>query len=220
MSDKVVIFGAGQRAREIQFLLKKEKNIITDFFVVDEQFITGNILNGTKVISTQHFLKTCSPNNTKLYMGIGMPKMNKHRERIYQLLTSYGFRFDSFISKYANVYSEDIGEGTTIFAGVNIGPRVRIGTCNHFEMGATISHDCRIGDFNFFAPGCSLCGDIVIGKGNFFGANCTLRNSICVFDYVLVGAGAYVDKDVKSNKVIVPARSVELIDKESEYFMK
>ena len=215
-----VIFGAGQRAREIRFLLQNEQNTATDYFVVDKEYIASKEIDSCPVISTEDFLASFRPEDTRLYLGVGMPKMNKIRERLYSLFKENGFRFQSFISKYANVYTDEIGEGTTVFAGVNIGPRVRVGLCNHFEMGVTVSHDCQIGDFNFFAPGCTLCGDIEIGKGNFFGANCTLRNSIHISDYVLVGAGAYVDKDVASAKVIVPARSTELSDKDSEYFMR
>ena len=215
-----VIFGAGQRAREMKFLLQKEQNIRTDYFVVDKEYIITKELDSCPIISTDRFLSSFDPKDTQLYLGVGMPKMNRIRERLFSLFKENGFSFQSFISKYANVYADDIGEGTTVFAGVNIGPRVKIGLCNHFEMGVTISHDCQIGDFNFFAPECTLCGDIEIGKGNFLGANCTLRNSIHISDYVLVGAGAYVDRDVASAKVIVPARSVELIEKDSEYFMR
>ncbi|MBK6087616.1 acetyltransferase [Ruminococcus difficilis] len=215
-----VIFGAGQRAREIRFLLQNEQSISTDCFVIDKEYIITKQLDSCPVISTEDFLASFSPEDTQLYLGVGMPKMNRIRERLYSLFKENGFSFQSFISKYANVYCDNIGEGTTVFAGVNIGPRVKIGLCNHFEMGVTISHDCQIGNFNFFAPGCTLCGDIQIGQGNFLGANCTLRNSIHISDYVLVGAGAYVDRDVASAKVIVPSRSVELIDKDSEFFMR
>ena len=65
-----------------------------------------------------------------------------------------------------------------------------------------------------------LCGDIRIGNGSFIGANSTLRNSITIGDYVLVGAGAYVDKDIISEKVIVPSKSIIIEGKTSNDFMK
>ena len=218
--NKVAVFGCGQRAKEIKYLLEAEKNIITDFFVVDKQYINFEYIEGCRVIDTESFLNDFSPSQTKVYLGVGMPKMNRVRERLFKQFNERGFHFEQFISENATVYAEEIGEGTTVFAGVNIGPHVRIGKGNHFEMGVTVSHDCKIGDFNFFAPGAALCGDIKIGKGSFIGANSTLRNSITIGDYILVGAGAYVDRSIASEKVIVPSRSMILDNKTSEDFMK
>ena len=215
-----VVFGAGQRACEIKFLLQEEQDLKIDCFVVDTEYLLQKEIDYCPVISTQEFLDTFLPEETVIYLGVGMPRMNKIRERLYTVFSSKGYCFGTFISRYAHVYTRDIGEGTTIFAGVQIGPRAHIGLCNHFEMGVVVSHDCSIGNFNFFAPGCTMCGDIRIGKGSFFGANCTLRNSIDIKDYVLVGAGAYVDHDLSSKTVIVPQRSIELVDKNSECFMK
>lgn len=218
MKNKVAIFGAGQRARELKRLLMMD-GIVVDYFVVDKEYVTGPSFDETELISTEEFISLANPENTSLYLGVGMPKMNRIRERLFSLFHSNGFVFTSYISPYANVLSTDIGEGNTIFAGVNIAPTVKIGDANHFEMGVIISHDCCIGDFNFFAPGCTLCGDIRIGKGNFIGANATLRNSIKIEDYVLIGAGAYVDKDLSTGEVIVPQKSQILKDKTSEYFI-
>ena len=215
-----VIFGAGQRAREMKFLLQEEQGLNADYFVVDAEYLVQKEIDDCPVISTQEFLHTFIPEETVIYLGVGMPRMNRIRERLFSGFSPMGYRFGTFISKYAQVYTRDIGEGTTVFAGAQIGPRVRIGFCNHFEMGAVISHDCTIGDFNFFAPSCALCGDIRIGNGNFFGANCTLRNSIEIEDYVLVGAGAYVDHCLCSKTVIVPQRSIVLADKSSDCFIK
>lgn len=218
--DSVVVFGAGQRAREIRFLLKEELNIDTDYFAVDEKYKNEDMIDSCRVITTKELFDSFSPEKTKVYLGVGMPRMNRLRERLYQTFSANGFHFETFISKYANVYTKDIGEGTTVFAGVNIGPGVEIGLCNHFEMGVTVSHDCKIGDFNFFAPGCTLCGDIHIGTGSFIGANSTVRNSVSISDYVLIGAGAYVDRNIESGRVVVPSRSIQLTDKDSEYFMR
>ncbi len=218
MKNKVAIFGAGQRAREIKRLLMMD-GITTDYFVVDKEYISSSTFDNTPLISTEEFLSLTTPETTSLYLGVGMPKMNKIRERLFEIFHSNGYVFSSYISPYANVLTTDIGEGNTIFAGVNIGPGVVIGNCNHFEMGVVISHDCTIGDFNFFAPRCALCGDITIGKGNFIGANSTLRNSIKIEDYVLIGAGAYADRDLSTGQVLVPQRSQILEDKTSEYFI-
>ena len=47
-----VIFGAGQRAREMKFLLQKEQNIRTDYFVVDKEYIITKELDSCPIIST------------------------------------------------------------------------------------------------------------------------------------------------------------------------
>lgn len=218
MTHNVVIFGAGQRARELKRLLAMDGTTV-DYFVIDAEFIDSDTFDGVKVISTDRFLSEFSPETSDIYLGVGMPKMNKIRERLFDLFHSKGFTFDSYISPYSNILTDSLGEGNTVFAGVNIAPGVVIGDANHFEMGVTISHDCTIGDFNFFAPGCTLCGNITIGRGNFIGANCTVKNSVKINDYVLVGAGSYVDMDIPTGKVIVPQKSHILINKTSDYFI-
>lgn len=213
-----VIFGAGQRAREIKHLLLRD-DIQTDYFVIDKEYLISTVFDDTKVISTDEFFDKFSSYETNVYLGVGMPKMNRIREKLFKKFHSEGYTFKNYISPYANVLTDVVGEGTTIFAGVNIGPNVKIGKGNHFEMGVTISHDCVVGDFNFFAPGCSLCGDVTIKNGSFFGANCTVRNSIEIGNYVLIGAGAYADKNLADYSVLLPARSNILEDKDSIYFM-
>ena len=187
---------------------------------MDSDFIEEKEIDSCPVISTEFFLSSFKPEETQLFLGVGMPSMNKIREKLYKSFKARSFHFNSFISKHSTIYTHDIGEGTIIFAGVQIGRGVKIGVCNYFGMGTVISHDCQIGDYNFFSPSCALCGDIHVGKGNFIGANSTLRNSINISDYVLVGAGSYVDHDVCSGKVIVPSRSIQLGNKTSEDFMK
>lgn len=217
--SKVVIFGAGQRAREISRLLKTEQNKDTHCFVVDAKYIQYSVVDTNMVISTESFFETYSPDQVELYLGVGMPKMNRIRERLFEMFHSKGFHFEIFVSCRSNVYPKELGEGTTVFAGVNIAPGVKIGMGNHFEMGVTVSHDCRIGDFNFFAPGCTLCGDIEIGRGCFIGSNATVRNSVAIGDYALIGAGAYVDRSIESRQVLVPARSFVLQHRTSDDFM-
>lgn len=217
---KVVVFGCGQRAKELKYLLMYEQGIKTDYFVVDSKYIDSEYVDDCKVIDTETFLSEFSPEFTKVYLGVGMPSFNRIRERLFEQFNGYGFHFEMFISKEAVVYTKKIGEGTTVFAGVNIGPNVSIGKGNHFEMGVTVSHDCEIGDYNFFAPASALCGDVTIRNGCFLGANSTIRNSITISDYVLIGAGAYVDRNIDSEKVVLPARSIILDDRTSKDFIK
>ncbi len=218
--NSIAIFGSGLRARELQFLLESEKGIKANYYVVDGQYVETKRIGDCEVLATEQFIKDFEPTQTKVYLGVGMPSMNRIRERLFRQFHNSGFIFEKFISEKANVYTTKIGEGTTIFAGVNIGPNVEIGAGNHFEMGVTISHDCKIGNFNFFAPGCVLCGDITIGTGSFIGSNSTIRNSVTIGDYALIGAGAYVDKNINSEKVVVPARSIVLNERTSKDFMR
>ena len=217
--SKIVIFGAGMRARELKYLLRIEQNIETDFFVVDRMYKDADLFDGTPVIATEDFFLKCKPDETEVYLGIGMPRMNRIRERLFERFHAQGFKFSKFISKNSIVLTDCIGEGCTIFSGCSIGPNVKIGAGNHAEMGVVISHDCVIGDYNFFAPGAVLCGDIKVKNGCFFGANCTVKNSIVVSDYTLVGAGAFLSSNTSEFDVVLPARSVVLPDKKSCDFM-
>ncbi len=219
MSKKNFIFGAGMRAKELKGFLALDSQEIYGF-IVDSEYKNSDCFDGNVLLSTEEFLEKYKPEEVLLFMGVGMPRMNMKREKIFESFHKHGFVFEKYISSKANVFAAQIGEGCTIFPGVNIGLGVKVGTGNHFEMGVTVSHDCIIGDYNFFAPGCTLCGDIQINKGCFIGANSTVSNSIVLSDYTLVGAGAFVSKSTKPYDVVLPQKSFTPDNKTSLDFMK
>ena len=218
MGKMTYIFGAGMRAREIKRLLRIDGKE-TCAFIVDEAYKTADEFDGTPIMTTEQFLSEVKPEEAEVYVGVGMPRMNRIREGLFDKFHSYGFRFETYISARSNVFAERIGEGCTIFPGVNIGFGTTIGDGVHFEMGVTVSHDCRIEEYCFFAPGCTLCGDITVERGCFIGANSTVRNSVKVSKYTLVGAGAYVSVSTSPFDVILPGRSKPHPTYTSEYYM-
>ena len=219
MNRLIFIFGAGMRAKELKSFLALDSKEVYGF-IVDSEYKSTDCFDGNILLSTEEFIEKYKPEDVLLYMGVGMPRMNMKREKIFESFHKHGYIFEKYISPKANVFSNQIGEGCTVFPGVNIGFGVKIGTGNHFEMGTTVSHDCIIGDYNFFAPGCTLCGNIQINKGCFLGANCTIANSIIVSDYTLVGAGAFVPESTKPYDVVLPSKSMYLEEKTSLDFMK
>ncbi|MCI8666119.1 MAG: hypothetical protein HFG82_05575 [Dorea sp.] len=80
---------------------------------------------------------------------------------------------------------------------------------------AHIAHHTTVGNYNFFTISCAIAGNITIGNNCVFGNNCTVKNGITIADYTLVGAAAYVRYNTEMCGVYVPAKTYQLLGKES-----
>lgn len=141
--------------------------------------------------------------------------MNYYRKQIFEEIKNRGYHIKSYIHKTANVFTQDIGEGNLIFECSYVGMYSHIGDGNIFYPKSMVAHHAYVGDFNFFSISCSVAGKVVIGNENFFGNNSTTKDRIEIGNKVLIGAGAYIDKNLTDNQVVVPQKSMVLENKNS-----
>jgi acetyltransferase EpsM len=108
----------------------------------------------------------------------------------------------------------DIGDGTTINAGVVIGATAVLGEFVCVNRSASIAHDNTIHDFATVGPGCVLGGFVTVGRGAFLGVGAICAPEVSIGDNATVGAGAVVFRDVAPNTVVVgnPARILKVSD--------
>lgn len=104
-----------------------------------------------------------------------------------------------------------IGGGSIIYPGVLIDVDVQLGRHNILNKASTVGHDTVIGDFVTIAPGANLGGQVTIGQGCDFGINSATIQGLSIGDWVRVGAGAAVVKNLPSHvtAVGVPAKVIK-----------
>ncbi|MBQ0798494.1 MAG: hypothetical protein KBT63_04360 [Porticoccaceae bacterium] len=80
-------------------------------------------------------------------------------------------------------------------------------------MGSLIGHETLISSDTFIAHAVSISGCCDIGQGCFIGTNATILPRIKIGNWVSVGAGTVVNKDVPDYSVIVgnPGRIIRII---------
>lgn len=204
---KLIIYGINLQAQQLKYYLEMEDAAEVIGFAVDSKYKNSETLLGLPVISYEALPKIYSPEVVQIVLSFGYKNMVKNREEKFLNCKRAGYSLFTYISKFANVFTDDIGEGSLIYPGSTIAPFVSIGKGNFFEIGVSIAHHTKIGDFNFFAPSATVCGATEIGRHCFFGAHSTVINALKIEDETLVGAGATVTKNTGFSDVYFPGRS-------------
>lgn len=155
--------------------------------------------------------KLLSSGWTDAFVTLGSIGNTSHREKLYSLIQSIGFRIPNIsdpsavISPYAELAQGIyIGKTAVVNAGCKIDSAAIINTR------AVLEHNVMVGRYCHVSPGAIICGDTVIGDSSHIGAGSTVIQGIHIGSNVIVGAGAVVIHDVDSNKKIVgvPGREV------------
>lgn len=71
-----------------------------------------------------------------------------------------------------------------------------------------IGHDNVIGNYNTLSGNVSTNGKVTIENNCFLGSKAVVRNGLHLASYVLIGATAYVDKELPENSVVLPPKCV------------
>lgn len=206
---KVLIYGITDLA-EILFGTLQLQNTDISGFVVEREYKDRDKIHHLPVYELENLQTYFSPQDTGIYICVGYTQMNEARKRIYYILKNMGYTILTYIHPKSVIASDKIGEGCIILESVSLGVYSQIGVCNICYPGSIISHHSIVGDFNYFSVSASIAGHINIGNNNFFGNNVTTKDKISIPNYVLAGAGAYINQKLKDYEVIVPERSVVL----------
>lgn len=203
----VLIYGFKHQAEQLRCYIENERCAKVAAFVADEGYKTCDTLCGLPVVTFEEALRKYPPEAAYAFaVSFAYQHMVHDRQEKLLKCKQAGYPLFSFISKYATVFSDVIGEGNIIYPGCHIAYGVEIGSGNFLETGVTIAHHTHIGNWNFFAPAATVCGDVTIGENDFFGANSTVMNSAVIGREVLVGAGAVVGS-CPDGSVHFPGRS-------------
>lgn len=213
---KAIIFGLGDLAKMMFKLLSEEGNVEVVAFTVHQQYITEEKLFDLPVVGFEKIEEIFDNKEHVMYIAVGYNGMNQVRKLVYREAENKGYLLPNYIHKSAVIMPcVFLGSANIIMESVTLGIESKIGWGNIFYPNSIVAHHTNVADFNFFAISASVAGFITIGNNCFFGNNCTISNNIKISDYTLVGAGAYVTEDTNEYDVIVPARSITLVNKKS-----
>ena len=214
---EIVLFGATAFEKRLSDIIEEDSDIKVVAFCVDRAYKHGNTLNNRPIIAFDELKKAYPPQHFDVLVGIGYKDMNGLRAAKYSLLKEMGYSCPNFVSSQAHVdKSTHLGQGNIVLGDAFIDYECELGDSNIIECGAHIAHNCTIGNFNYFSPSTCLGGTVHVGNRCFLGLHCTVRSAVKLEDKCLIGAGAYVDKNVPTDRVIVPARSKMLNQRSDE----
>lgn len=188
--NKLVIIGTTPFSAVIATIIQMEGEYEVLAFSTSRQFMDKTEMNGLPIVAQEDLRHTFNMGEVGIINTIGYSKMNAIRERVQNELLNEGFHLQTFISKNANVYTPDIGEGSIIMPGAFVGPDVSVGKACIIYSNVSLTHHINIEDYCFIASGCVLGGNVTIGHNSFIGLNSTIRNRVSLAPYTLVGAAS------------------------------
>lgn len=116
----------------------------------------------------------------------------------------------ALVMEPCRVFSDQIGAGSQVLAGVIINTGASIGRGTIVNSSAIVEHDVQVGDFCHLAPGSVIGGGARLGANVLLGTNATVLPGISVAAGSVIGAGAVVTHDIASPGTYVgaPARRI------------
>lgn len=215
-----VLYGAGQFADYVQYLLEEALGETVAAFTVGKEYMEENSdrKNNLPLIPFEEIACCYPPEQYCMALAFLGGGMFAARERAFWECKRLGYELPNIIHPTVINHSQEMGCGNIVGAAAVLAPFCSIGDANVFFDMSLISHNGKAGNFNLIASNIVPCGNSVIGNHCFIGAGSVIGNYVKLADYTLVGAGANVTKDTKPYDVVVPARSMVLEGKKSTDF--
>ncbi|MCK1995309.1 acetyltransferase [Peribacillus muralis] len=202
---KIVIWGCGGHAREINHLCENSSHDVIGF--LDERSeMKGKIIDDVPVLGDLHDIYSLRDKIKIVCAGVGDPSLKK---RFVTKTIHEGFEIADtivhpsvFISK-----TNTLGVGSIICEGTIITTNVQIGNFVILNRSSNVSHDNVINDYVTVGPGVNIAGTVTIGEGAYIGIGSSIREKINIGAWSVVGGGAFVKNDVPAKTLYagVPA---------------
>ena len=207
---KVVLWGIGKIAEVIHFYLSKDSEYDVCAFCVDAEYKDREEFHGLPIICFEDIEKIYPPTEYKMCIPIGYASMNRIRAKKYMQAKGKGYSFITYISSKATYYGTPVGENTIILENNVIQPFSKIGNNTILWSGNHIGHHAEIGNHCFISSHVVVSGSARIGDYSFLGVNSTIRDYIIVEKENLIGAGAVILADTKTNEVYTQRGTIKL----------
>jgi len=201
LKQKVIIFGFYQIAKLAKYYLDNDSEFEVVAFTVHKEFMDKVEFEGKSIYNYEDLEKYFDPNEYYLFAPMTGKGLNKIREKVYLEGKYKGFKFISYISSKATVFTKDIGENCFILEDNTIQPFTKIGNNVVLWSGNHIGHDSIIEDSVFITSHCVISGNCLIKKYSWLGVNSTLRNNIVLEEGSLIAMSASITKNTEPYKV-------------------
>lgn len=204
--QKIVIWGCGGHAREVNHLCEQSNYEVVGFLDERDE-MKGKMIDGVTVLGDLQDIASLRDKIKIVCAGVGDPALKK---KFATKTIHAGFEIANtmvhpsvFISK-----RNTLGIGSVICEGTILTTNVHIGDFVIINRGSNISHDNTIHDFVTVGPGVNLAGNVTIDEGAYIGIGSSIREKIQIGSWSVIGGGAFVKNDIppKTMYAGVPAR--------------
>ncbi|MEK5493967.1 acetyltransferase [Paenibacillus sp. FSL R7-0297] len=191
---KVVIWGSGGHAREINWLCE-ELEVQVVGFLDERPEMKGQVVDGVPVLGTLVNIELLKNEVELVCSGVGDPVLKK---RFAKAAIQSGFRIAApLIHPHVRLNRKNIiGAGSMIFEGALLSGNITIGQHVIINRGVSLSHDIIIGDYVTLSPGVHLAGNVTIDEGAYIGIAASVREKRHIGCWSLIGGGAFVKDDI------------------------
>ena len=211
---KIVIFGIGDNGELAKYYFENDEKYKNEYkveaFTVQKEYLIEKEFKGIPVVEFENLEKKYPPEEFYLFIAVGYTAMNEVREKIYLEGKKRGYRYVSYISSKANIFTDKIGENNFILEDNTIQPFVEIGNNNVLWSGNHIGHHGKIGNNCFITSHVVISGRCIIEDNCFIGVNSTIRDHIIIKYKTLLGAGSWISKNTEEYGVYLSAEAVKI----------
>jgi sugar O-acyltransferase (sialic acid O-acetyltransferase NeuD family) len=202
--NKVVLFGTGKISEVAYYYLLHDSNYDIVAFTVEQKYLTNETTKfGKPVVPFEELEHLYPPAEYKLFAPFSGSGLNKIRERLYLNGKQRGYKFISYISSKANIFTEDIGENCFILENNTVQPYVKIGDNCILWSGNHIGHHSTIEDHVFITSHVVISGMCTIKKYSYLGVNSALKDNIILNEGTVIGMSASVTKNTEGNSIYI-----------------
>ncbi|GLI10869.1 transferase [Paenibacillus tyrfis] len=191
---KIVIWGSGGHAREVNWLCE-ELGVQVLGFLDERPEMKDQRVNEVPVLGTLDDIEAMRHEVEILCAGVGDPALKKRFA--YDTIRS-GFRIAApLIHPRVRLSGRNtVGQGSMICEGAILTDNIRIGCHVIINRSANISHDTVIDDYVTIAPGVNLAGNVAVGEGAYIGIGSSVREKCRIGCWSMIGGGAFVKDDI------------------------
>ena len=196
---RVIIYGLRDFASLAHFYLTEDSpHDVVAFTVSADHLPVDRVFEGKPVVPFEEIESLYPPDQFHLFAPLSPRNMNRFRESVHRDGKQRGYRFISYVSSRATVYSNTpIGENCLILEDNTIQPFTRIGDDVILWSGNHIGHHSTICDHVTFTSHVVLSGHCVVGPYCFLGVNATIRDGIRLGEGTLAGMGSCIGRDTE-----------------------
>jgi len=204
---RVIVFGTGQIAEVAQFYLEYDGGVEVVGFAVDGVFKETEYFNERPVVAWESLATVFSPEDVYLFAPTAFKRADGARRTRYESGKAMGFSFWTYISPNARYYGSAVGENCFILEDNVIQPFTQIGDNVVLWSGNHVGHHSVIKSHCFVASHVVISGSVKIGEEVFLGVNATVRDNVRIGAQSVIGAGAFVSRDIEAERVVFAPES-------------
>jgi len=198
---KLVIFGTGAFAEVAHYYFERDSAYSVVAFTVDASYLAETTFEGLPVIAFEELEASFPPDQTAIFVAVGIQKVNQQRARKVEEVEARGYELASFLSSKAKVADDLVlRPNSFIMEEVTMQPKVSVGKNSILWPRCGVGFRSRIGDHCWLVA--AVLGEsVTVGDHTFIGLNATIPSYRNIAPSNVIGAGALILEDTKESSI-------------------